>query len=246
MARYRAHALTDQSIKRRRTQCAPPPSSSTRPRTPTVTSRRADRLVRDAAARGAEARRAAREVDRAGHARARWRAGAQPLDGAAITWARAAARELGHRPRRRARSSSASRTARRLRTPASTSGPTARSRAVYRKIHMFDVEVDGVDVRRVRQRGGRAMRSSSPSWPAASQLGMSDLLRPALSRAVPASVRCAGAEVIAVPAAFTLATTRDHWEVLLRARAIENQCFVVAANQIGDRRRRQPRPAGAR
>jgi deaminated glutathione amidase len=39
--------------------------------------------------------------------------------------------------------------------------------------------------------------------------------------------------VLTVPAAFTLATTRDHWEVLLRARAIENQCFVVAANQIG-------------
>jgi predicted amidohydrolase len=42
-----------------------------------------------------------------------------------------------------------------------------------------------------------------------------------------------GAEVIAVPSAFTLATTRDHWEVLLRARAIENQCFVIAPNQIG-------------
>jgi predicted amidohydrolase len=43
-----------------------------------------------------------------------------------------------------------------------------------------------------------------------------------------------------VPSAFTLATTRDHWEVLLRARAIENQCFVVAANQIG------PHPPGHR
>jgi len=42
-----------------------------------------------------------------------------------------------------------------------------------------------------------------------------------------------GAEVITVPAAFTLATTRDHWEVLIRARAIENQCFVIAPNQIG-------------
>ena len=37
-----------------------------------------------------------------------------------------------------------------------------------------------------------------------------------------------------MPAAFTLATTRDHWEVLIRARAIENQCFMVAANQIGE------------
>ena len=42
-----------------------------------------------------------------------------------------------------------------------------------------------------------------------------------------------GAKVLLVPAAFTLATTRDHWEVLLRARAIENQCFVIAPNQIG-------------
>jgi predicted amidohydrolase len=43
-----------------------------------------------------------------------------------------------------------------------------------------------------------------------------------------------GAQVIAVPAAFTLATTREHWEVLLRARAIEDQCFIVAANQFGE------------
>ena len=43
-----------------------------------------------------------------------------------------------------------------------------------------------------------------------------------------------GARVLLVPAAFTLATTRDHWEALLRARAIENQAFVVAANQIGE------------
>jgi predicted amidohydrolase len=43
-----------------------------------------------------------------------------------------------------------------------------------------------------------------------------------------------GATVVAVPAAFTETTTRDHWEVLLRARAIEDQCFVVAANQVGE------------
>jgi predicted amidohydrolase len=42
-----------------------------------------------------------------------------------------------------------------------------------------------------------------------------------------------GTEIVSVPSAFTLATTRDHWEILLRARAIENQCFVVAPNQIG-------------
>jgi predicted amidohydrolase len=43
-----------------------------------------------------------------------------------------------------------------------------------------------------------------------------------------------GAEILTVPAAFTLATTRDHWEILLRARAIENQCFVIAGNQVGE------------
>jgi deaminated glutathione amidase len=44
----------------------------------------------------------------------------------------------------------------------------------------------------------------------------------------------AGARVLVVPAAFMMHTGRDHWEVLLRARAIENQCYVVAAGQIGD------------
>src|SRR6202044_271780 len=64
------------------------------------------------------------------------------------------------------------------------------------------------------------------------RLGMSvcyDLRFPELYRIL--ALR--GAEVITVPAAFTLTTTRDHWEVLVRARAIENQCFVVAPNQIG-------------
>jgi predicted amidohydrolase len=56
-----------------------------------------------------------------------------------------------------------------------------------------------------------------------------DVRFPELYRALSAR----GAQLIVVPAAFTLKTTRDHWEVLLRARAIENQCFVVAANQIG-------------
>jgi predicted amidohydrolase len=43
-----------------------------------------------------------------------------------------------------------------------------------------------------------------------------------------------GARILCVPAAFTLTTTRDHWETLLRARAIENQAFVIAANQTGE------------
>src|SRR4029077_15256121 len=64
------------------------------------------------------------------------------------------------------------------------------------------------------------------------ELGLSicyDLRFPELYRIL--AVR--GARVLAVPAAFTLPTTRDHWEALIRARAIENQAFVVAANQVG-------------
>ena len=57
-----------------------------------------------------------------------------------------------------------------------------------------------------------------------------DLRFPELYRAL----TVAGARILLVPAAFTVATTRDHWEILLRARAIENQCFVIAANQIGE------------
>ena len=64
------------------------------------------------------------------------------------------------------------------------------------------------------------------------ELGMSicyDLRFPELYRAL----AVAGARIFALPAAFTLATTRDHWQALLRARAIENEAFVVAANQVG-------------
>jgi predicted amidohydrolase len=96
---------------------------------------------------------------------------------------------------------------------------------------MFDVEVDGLIYRESSQErpGEEVVLSELRDG---TRLGMSvcyDLRFPELYRALSAR----GAEVLTVPAAFTLATTRDHWEVLLRARAIENQCFVVAANQIG-------------
>ncbi|HEX8977659.1 MAG TPA: carbon-nitrogen hydrolase family protein [Solirubrobacteraceae bacterium] len=104
-------------------------------------------------------------------------------------------------------------------------------RGIYRKLHMFDVEVDGtVYAESEREQAGEEIVVSELA--SGARLGMSicyDLRFPELYREL--SER--GAEVIAVPSAFTLATTRDHWEVLLRARAIENQCFVVAANQIG-------------
>jgi predicted amidohydrolase len=96
---------------------------------------------------------------------------------------------------------------------------------------MFDVTVDGVVYRESEheQPGEEIVTSQSA---AGVPLGLSvcyDLRFPELYRIL--ALR--GARVLLVPAAFTLATTRDHWETLLRARAIENQAFVVAANQIG-------------
>src|SRR4249920_2425388 len=101
---------------------------------------------------------------------------------------------------------------------------------VYRKLHMFDVDVGGV-----------SYRESAATRPGAEivvgealgrRIGMSvcyDLRFPELYR----RLAIQGAEVIVVPSAFTAATGRDHWEPLLRARAIENQAFVIAANQFG-------------
>src|SRR5206468_7540126 len=98
--------------------------------------------------------------------------------------------------------------------------------AVYRKIHLFDVDVPGG--RRFRESesieaGGEVVVAETP-W---GGLGMSicyDLRFPELYRAL--TVR--GARLIAVPSAFTLQTGKDHWHVLLRARAIENQVFIMA------------------
>ena len=101
---------------------------------------------------------------------------------------------------------------------------------------MFDVEVDGtVYAESAREQAGDEVVTTTVRGTDHEPhiLGMSicyDVRFPELYRAL--SER--GAEILTVPAAFTLATTRDHWETLLRARAIENQCFVIAANQIGE------------
>jgi deaminated glutathione amidase len=103
--------------------------------------------------------------------------------------------------------------------------------ATYRKIHLFDVEL-----------GGAGSYSESSATSAGSslvvvevagfKLGLSicyDLRFPELYRGLSEQ----GAEVLLVPAAFTLHTGKDHWHVLLRARAIEAQAFIVAAAQHG-------------
>jgi deaminated glutathione amidase len=105
--------------------------------------------------------------------------------------------------------------------------------ASYRKIHLYDVEIPG----RV------SYRESATVAPGLDpvvieveglRVGLSicyDLRFPELYRRLAVD---GAAELLVVPAAFMLHTGRDHWEVLLRARAIENQCFVAAAGQTGD------------
>jgi predicted amidohydrolase len=158
-------------------------------------------------------------------------AGAEPFDGPALTWARAVAAELGIDL---VAGSIAERVAGQEKN-SNTSvhvGPDGEVRAVYRKMHMFDVRVGGRTYRESdhEQPGDEVVVSATADGV---ELGLSvcyDLRFPELYRIL--AVR--GARVLTVPAAFTLATTREHWEVLLRARAIEDQCFVVAANQVGE------------
>ena len=191
---------------------------------------RADALTRRAAAAGADLVVLPEKWSILGRPEA-MHAGAESLDGPALSWARATARELGIDL---VAGSIAERVEGQEKT-ANTSvhiGPDGEDRATYRKVHMFDVEVEG---RRYEESATEApgdelvVTESADGVP----LGMSicyDLRFPELFRIL--AVR--GAKILLVPSAFTLATTRDHWELLLRARAIENQAFVVAPNQIGE------------
>lgn len=189
-----------------------------------------DRLVREAAERGAQLVLLPEKWNRLG--RGDTMAGAaEPLDGRALTWARETAAELGIDL---VAGSVVEELAGQERA-ANLSihfSPSGELRGAYRKLHMFDVEVDGVVYAESahEQPGEEVVVSELDDGTC---LGMSicyDVRFPELYRELAAR----GARVLTVPSAFTLATTRDHWEVLLRARAIENQCFVVAANQIGE------------
>jgi predicted amidohydrolase len=155
--------------------------------------------------------------------------GAEPLDGPTLAWARGLARELGIdlvagsiAERRDGRDK-----------PSNTSvhiGPDGVDRAVYRKIHMFDVSVGGREYRESEseQAGDEIVLSEAQGV----SLGLTvcyDLRFPELFRIL--AVR--GARVLSLPSAFTAVTGAAHWDTLVRARAIENQAFVVAADQIG-------------
>jgi predicted amidohydrolase len=110
-------------------------------------------------------------------------------------------------------------------------GPGGERLGVYRKLHLFDVEVgDGQTYRESAAvaPGTEVVVADSP----AGKVGLSvcyDLRFPELYR----EHAKRGAVLLTVPAAFTLMTGKDHWEVLLRARAIENQAYVVAPAQQG-------------
>ena len=110
-------------------------------------------------------------------------------------------------------------------------GPDGAVAARYRKVHLFDVAVDAgpVDTESARVMPGDELVTADVDGV---RLGLSicyDLRFPELYR----GLALAGAEVLTVPANFTERTGRDHWEVLLRARAIENAAFILAPSQIG-------------
>jgi predicted amidohydrolase len=105
--------------------------------------------------------------------------------------------------------------------------------ATYRKIHMFDVDVGGVTYREsAHERAGEEIVLADAGPLSVGLTVCYDLRFPELYRIL----ALGGATAITVPSAFTTTTGRDHWEILLRARAIENQLFVVAANQSGTAR----------
>jgi len=189
----------------------------------------AERLVRAAADDGAELIALPEKWNVLGGGEA-LRAGAEELDGPTITAARSWARELGIHlvagsiPERVPGQE-------RLFNTSVLIGPDGEVAAAYRKIHMFDVDVGGVAYRESEHEepGTEIVVAHAGDVP----VGLTvcyDLRFPELYRIL--AVR--GARVIVVPSAFTLHTGKDHWEVLLRARAIENTAFVVAPNQVGE------------
>ncbi|HEX7181250.1 MAG TPA: carbon-nitrogen hydrolase family protein [Thermoanaerobaculia bacterium] len=104
--------------------------------------------------------------------------------------------------------------------------------ATYRKMHLFDVDVPG-GVRFAESATCKPGDAVTVAETPLGRFGLSicyDLRFPELYRRMVDQ----GAEILAIPSAFTLATGKDHWEPLMRARAIENQCWVLAPAQHGE------------
>jgi deaminated glutathione amidase len=155
--------------------------------------------------------------------------GAEPLDGPTLRLASALAAELGIWL---VAGSIVERVEgdERLRNTSVLFDPDGGVAAVYRKIHMFDVEVGGITYREsdVEAPGEAIVVAEAGSL----KLGLAvcyDLRFPELFRIMAVD----GAQAFTLPSAFTVPTGRAHWEILIRARAIENQAFMIAAGQVG-------------
>jgi predicted amidohydrolase len=188
----------------------------------------AERLVRGAAADGAELVVLPEKWNLLGAAEALLE-GAETLDGPTLTAASGWARDLGVHlvagsiPERLPDADKVANTSVLIE-------PDGEIVAVYRKIHMFDVDVGGVSYRESahEEAGAEPVLGTAGDV----RIGLTvcyDLRFPELYRVLAVE----GARVITVPSAFTSVTGAAHWEVLLRARAIEDQVFVIAANQTG-------------
>lgn len=189
----------------------------------------AERLVRSAARSGAELVVLPEMFTRLGPPEVRRTAG-EPLDGPTSRWASALARELGLHLLAGSFLEVVPGQERHFNTSC-LFDPEGHRVALYRKIHLFDCTFPGA-----------AFRESETALPGETpvvaplgggpRLGLGicyDLRFPELFRILALE----GADLVALPAAFTERTGRDHWEVLVRARAIENQVFMLAAGQVG-------------
>lgn len=187
---------------------------------------RADTAIRTAAAEGADLVVLPELFASLGRT-ADMRAGAEPIDGRICTWARTMAQSTGCAV---VAGSFVERDGTELFNTSVAIGADGSVLGVYRKIHLFDVTVNGAESR-------ESATFSSGTAPLVIDIGGTrvglticyDLRFPELFRAE----TLAGADLIVVPSAFTAATGQDHWELLLRARAVENQVMIVAAAQWG-------------
>ena len=187
----------------------------------------AEELVRAAAVDGAELVVLPERLDIRGAA-ADYLERAEPLDGRPVSWARGLARELGIdlvagsiAERREGRE--------RVSNTSVHVGPDGELRAIYRKLHMFDIEVEGTVYRESEhsEPGDEIVVSETANGAGLGLTVCYDLRFPELYRIL--ALR--GARIVTVPANFTRVTGEAHWEVLLRARAIEDQVFVIAPGQ---------------